>query len=49
MKVEELAELMGKTKEELEEELKNTDVIELKLNDTKSKEIKDRGVIEIME
>lgn len=37
MKIEELAELLGKTRYEVEEMLKNQDVIELNLSERKSK------------
>ena len=49
MKLQDLAALMGKTIDELEKELKNNDVIELKLTDKNSKETQDKGGIEILE
>tara|TARA_B100000315_G_scaffold82614_1_gene75731 strand:+ start:232 stop:381 length:150 start_codon:yes stop_codon:yes gene_type:complete len=49
MKLEDLASLMGKTKDELIEQLKNNDVIELKLVEKNSNIIKDNGSIEIIE
>lgn len=49
MKLDELASLMGKTKEELIEQLKQNDVIELKLNEKNSSAIKDSGSIEVIE
>ena len=49
MKLEELAFLMKKSKEELEEMLKQNDVIELRLTEKHDKEIKDIGGIEILE
>ncbi|MBL7056222.1 hypothetical protein ISS07_04880 [Candidatus Woesearchaeota archaeon] len=45
MKIEELAKLMGKTQEEMEEMLKKDDMIELKLSERKQKEQKDTGEI----
>ena len=48
MRLEDLASLMNKTKEELEEILKHNEVIELKLNDKTNKETKDIGGIEIL-
>ena len=35
MKIEDLAELLGKTRAEIEEILKNNDIIELKLSESK--------------
>jgi hypothetical protein len=49
MKLDELASLMGKTKEELIEQLKQNDVIELRLTEKKDNTIKDNGSIEIIE
>ena len=49
MRLEELAFLMRKSKEELEEMLKQNDVIELKLTEKLNKEIKDIGGIEILD
>ncbi|HJO01851.1 MAG: hypothetical protein QGI89_03040 [Candidatus Woesearchaeota archaeon] len=48
MKLDELASLMGKTKDELIEQLKQTDVIELRLTEKADKEIKDNGSMEII-
>ena len=48
MKLEELAFLMRKSKEELEEMLKQNDMIELKLTEKCNREIKDIGGIEIL-
>jgi len=48
MKLEELASLMNISKEELVEQLKNNDVIELKLIEKKGGMIEDKGKIEIM-
>jgi len=41
MKIGDLAELLGKTRSEIEEMLRNEDVIELKLSDRKPKRKKD--------
>jgi len=49
MKLNDLASLMNKTKEELEEMLKQNDMIELKLTEKEDIEIKDSGGIEILE
>lgn len=49
MKLEELASLMGKTREELEDILKQNNVIELNLTEKSNREIKDSGGIEILE
>lgn len=46
MKLVDLAEMMGKSIEELKEELEKVDVIELKLTDKKSKEPKEKGTME---
>ena len=48
MKLQELASLMNISKEELIEQLKQNDVIELKLIEKKDGEIKDNGSIEII-
>tara|TARA_B100000315_G_C14379402_1_gene496736 strand:+ start:99 stop:248 length:150 start_codon:yes stop_codon:yes gene_type:complete len=48
MKLEEVASLMGITKEELIEQLKQKDVIELKLIEKNKKEIKDEGSVEVL-
>ena len=49
MKLQELASLMNVSKEELIEQLKQNDVIELKLTERKNGMIKDNGSIEIIE
>ncbi len=49
MKLDDLASLMGKTKQDLIEELKQTDVIELKLIERKNSMVKDNFKIEILE
>ena len=49
MKLQELASLMNISKEELIEQLKQSDVIELKLIEKNDGEIKDKGSIEIIE
>ena len=49
MRIDELASLMGKSKEELIEQLKQNDVIELKLTERNKKETADTGNIEILE
>jgi hypothetical protein len=50
MKLKELASLMGKTRKELEEMLKQDDIIELKLTEKNNGKIKDDGgIIEILE
>ena len=49
MKLDELAFLMGKTKLEVEEILKQNGVIELRLTEKSHKEIKDSGTIKILE
>lgn len=49
MKLDDLASLMNISKDELIEELKQNDIIELKLNDKPNKEIKDYGSIEVLE
>ena len=48
MKLQELASLMNISKEELIEQLKQNDVIELKLIEKNDGEIKDNGSIEII-
>ena len=48
MKLDELALLMGKTREELEEILNQNIIIELKLTERANKETKDYGTIEIL-
>jgi len=49
MKLEDLASLMKISKEELVEQLKKNDVIELKLTESKNGIIKDKCKIEILE
>ncbi len=49
MKIEELAELLGKKRWEVEEMLKNNDVIELKLSERKSKYNKEEDELRIYE
>ena len=49
MKLDELALLMNKSKQELEEMLKQNDIIELNLTERTNKEIKDTGGIKIVE
>ena len=48
MKLQELAELMGKSEQELIEQLKQDDVIELKLTERNKKEETDKGSIEVL-
>ena len=49
MKIGDLAKLMGKTKFEIEEMLKKNDVIELNLNERKSKQRKEDNELRIFE
>lgn len=49
MKLQDLAEIMNISKEELIEQLKQNDVIELKLIEKNNSVIKDNGSIEIIE
>ncbi|GAJ07328.1 unnamed protein product [marine sediment metagenome] len=49
MKLDDLALLMGKTREELEEILKQNSIIELNLTEKGNREIKDNGSIEVLE
>ena len=49
MNLDDLAALMGKTKEEVREILKHDDVIELNLTEKKTKETKENGKIESLE
>ena len=49
MKIEDLAELMGKTRVEIEEMLNKSDVIELNLSERKSKYKEDGNVLRIFE
>ena len=48
MKLDELAALMGKSKQELEEFLKKNDVLELKLTEKNRKQEKDNGDLEVL-
>ncbi len=48
MKLDDLAALIGVTREELIEQLKQNDIIELRLIEKKSKQTKDIGGIEIL-
>jgi hypothetical protein len=48
LSIEDLAVLMGKTKEEVEELLKTEEVIELNLKERNQKEVKDSGKIELL-
>ena len=49
MKLDEIADLMKISKEELIEQLKNNDVIELKLVEKSDNTVKDNGSIEIVD
>jgi len=49
LRIEELAELLGKKRWEVEEMLKASDVIELNLNERKSKQIKEDDDLRIFE
>ncbi len=49
MKIEDLAELLGKTKMEVEEMLKSTDVIELKLSERKPRYKEEHDDLRIFE
>ena len=49
MNLDDLAVLMGKTKEEVREILKHNDIIELKLTEKETKETKENGKIESLE
>ena len=49
MRIEELAKLLGKTKLEIEEMLRKDDVIELNLNERKSKHCKENDDLKIYE
>ena len=49
MNLEDLAVLMGKTKEEVMDILEHNEVIELKLTEKKTKETKENGKIESLE
>ncbi|MBW2975906.1 hypothetical protein KY347_00510 [Candidatus Woesearchaeota archaeon] len=48
MNLEDLAFLTGRTRKELEEHLKQNDVIELDLNEKSARQIRDKGGIEIL-
>jgi len=49
MKIEDLADLLGKTRLEIEEMLKSNDVIELKLSERKSRRGKEDDELKIYE
>ena len=49
MKIEDLAELLGKTKLEVEEMLNKTDIIELKLSERKARRSKEDDELKIYE
>lgn len=49
MKIEDLAELLGKSKLEVEEMLKNNDIIELKLSERKPRRGKENDELKIYE
>ena len=49
MRIEDLAELLGKTKLEIEDMLRKNDVIELNLNERKSKHYKENDELKIYE
>ncbi len=49
MKIEDLAKLLGKTKWETEEMLKKSDVIELNLNERKSRQSREEDDLRIYE
>ena len=49
MKIEHLAFLMGKTREEVADMLKSNEVIEINLKETKQREVKDSGKIEVIQ
>ena len=49
MKIEDLAELLGKTKLEVEEILKSNDIIELRLSERKARRIKQDDELKIYE
>lgn len=48
MKLDDLAYLLGKSRRQLEEELKKTDVIELKLDERDYREERDSGSITLL-
>ena len=48
MNIDDLASLMGKSRKELVEQLKQNDVIELKLTERNKTEEKDKGSIEVL-
>ena len=49
MRIEDLAEVLGKTKSEIEEMLKTSDVIELNLNERKTRQSKEDDELRIFE
>lgn len=49
MKIEDLALLLGKTRQEVEEMLKENDVIELNLTEKNNRKIRESGEIKIVE
>ena len=49
MKVEELADLLGKTRVEIEQMLNTNDMIELNLNERKTKSVKEEDELKIFE
>ena len=49
MKIEDLADLLGKKRWEVEEMLKTSDVIELNLNERKSRQVKEEDDLRIFE
>ena len=49
MKIEDLAELLGKKRQEVEEMLKTSDVIELNLNERKPRHVKEDDELRIFE
>jgi len=49
MKIEDIATLMGKTREEVKAIMEQNDIIELNLTEKKIKETKDNGNLEIIE
>ena len=48
MNIEDLTILLGKSRQEVEEMLKSSDIIELNLRERKQKEVNDSGNIEII-
>ncbi|MCH7974134.1 MAG: hypothetical protein IH949_09660 [Bacteroidetes bacterium] len=49
MKIEDIALLMGKTRQEMEEMLKQNDIIELNLTEKNNRKIRESGEIKIVE